>query len=301
MRDLIAHLDGAAYQADEIVAAGRLSRTRSANVTQEQADEIAGDGEKNTEPVKPQRLGAVGPEIFPACAYAFVDGDRRSLTTSPIPFVVEAWVEGKDGRRRACTSASTARPVTGNIYAARDKRRSTSSAAVCATPSPRLARTTHFNIWLNIITPYMPITSATARSPTLNRSSVRSATAVSKAVRKARKSDARTRRLRCLPKRRRGRQSPESEADYREKVSDVLQADPANQLDTGFRSRVARLLLSARTSRLGQGRLRRAEKLITACRKSGDLPIDICAEDASREAIGVEEIDSCDVSAKVDV
>ena len=42
---------------------------------------------------------------------------------------------------------------------------------------------------------------------------------------------------------------------------------------------------------LGKGDFDNAEKLITACRKSGDLPLDICAEDASREAIGLETID----------
>jgi hypothetical protein len=32
-----------------------------------------------------------------------------------------------------------------------------------------------------------------------------------------------------------------------------------------------------------------AEKLITDCRKSGLLPLEICAEDDSRETIGLEE------------
>jgi hypothetical protein len=32
-----------------------------------------------------------------------------------------------------------------------------------------------------------------------------------------------------------------------------------------------------------------AQRLITDCRKSGDLPLDICAEDASRETIGIEQ------------
>ena len=51
---------------------------------------------------------------------------------------------------------------------------------------------------------------------------------------------------------------------------------------------------------LGKGDFDEAEKLITVCRKSGDLPLDICAEDASRSAIGVEEIDTLDASAKAD-
>jgi hypothetical protein len=36
------------------------------------------------------------------------------------------------------------------------------------------------------------------------------------------------------------------------------------------------------------------ERLITKCRKSGDLPLDICADDDSRETICLEEIDSED-------
>jgi hypothetical protein len=51
---------------------------------------------------------------------------------------------------------------------------------------------------------------------------------------------------------------------------------------------------------LHKGDFDTGEKLITACRKSGDLPLDICAEDASRDAIGVETIDNLDVPGKVD-
>src|SRR6516165_2908482 len=43
-----------------------------------------------------------------------------------------------------------------------------------------------------------------------------------------------------------------------------------------------------------------AEKLISACRKSGDLPLDICAEDSSRETIGLEQIDDNDIPGEVE-
>ena len=42
---------------------------------------------------------------------------------------------------------------------------------------------------------------------------------------------------------------------------------------------------------LRKGDFDAAEKLITDCRKSGELPLDICAEDCSRETIGIEKID----------
>jgi len=44
----------------------------------------------------------------------------------------------------------------------------------------------------------------------------------------------------------------------------------------------ARLALHPGTHGLRKGDFDAAENLITACRKSGELPLDICAEDASR-------------------
>jgi hypothetical protein len=51
---------------------------------------------------------------------------------------------------------------------------------------------------------------------------------------------------------------------------------------------------------LRKGDFDEAEKRITECRKSGDLPLDICADDAARETIGVETLDTLDVPEKVD-
>jgi hypothetical protein len=51
---------------------------------------------------------------------------------------------------------------------------------------------------------------------------------------------------------------------------------------------------------LRKGDFDAAEKLINDCRKSGDLPLDICAEDVSRRTLGVEEIDKLDVPQKAD-
>ena len=43
-----------------------------------------------------------------------------------------------------------------------------------------------------------------------------------------------------------------------------------------------------------------AQKLINECRKSGALPLDICAEDVSRETVGVEQINGIDIPDKVE-
>jgi hypothetical protein len=43
-----------------------------------------------------------------------------------------------------------------------------------------------------------------------------------------------------------------------------------------------------------------AERLIVRCRKTGDLPLDICAEDDKRSADGIERLDNPDVEVEVD-
>ena len=51
---------------------------------------------------------------------------------------------------------------------------------------------------------------------------------------------------------------------------------------------------------LHKGDFDAAQALITECRKSGALPLDICAEDATRESIGIERLDTSDIPAEVE-
>ena len=158
---------------------------------------------------------------------------------------------------------------------------------------------TNFGITLNIATPFMPITSD-GKEPNLEPFFDEIQSAITKVLRKARRPEPDVDSA-LLPKRRRGRQSPESEAGYREKVEAFckLIRQIHSTLDFAVGSRGWCYLLEEHG--LTKGEFDAAEKLITACRKSGDLPLDICAEDASRETIGVEQIDECgDPSAKAD-
>jgi hypothetical protein len=43
-----------------------------------------------------------------------------------------------------------------------------------------------------------------------------------------------------------------------------------------------------------------AQDLITDCRKSGELPLDICAEDESRGTVGLQELDDPDVEGEAE-
>jgi hypothetical protein len=49
-----------------------------------------------------------------------------------------------------------------------------------------------------------------------------------------------------------------------------------------------------------KGDLDECERLITRCRKSGDLPLDICAPDDKREASGIEDIDTTNLEEEVE-
>ena len=71
--------------------------------------------------------------------------------------------ERDDMRLGACINRT---PITGDIYATRDKRDINIFGCGLATLSPKRPKDEDFAIWLNITTPYMPITSATARSRT---------------------------------------------------------------------------------------------------------------------------------------
>ena len=101
-----------------------------------------------------------------------------------------------------------------------------------------------------------------------------------------------------LPKRRPGRQSAAAEAA--EKVAAfcarILQIRSTMDFEVGSRGWCYILEQHG----LRKGDFDAAQKLITDCRKSGDLPLDICAEDESRTTICLEDIDTNDVPNEVE-
>jgi hypothetical protein len=103
-----------------------------------------------------------------------------------------------------------------------------------------------------------------------------------------------------LPKRQRGRQSPEAEAKYREQLAAfcALIRQIKSTMDFAVGSRGWCYIIERHGLRKGDFDV--AERLITACRKSGDLPLGICAEDSSRETVGLERLDSNDIPNEVE-
>ena len=103
-----------------------------------------------------------------------------------------------------------------------------------------------------------------------------------------------------LPRRGKGRQSKQSEAAYQQSRADfcrlILQI--RSTMDFAVGSRGWCYILEQHG--LTKGDFDAAQALITDCRKTGELPLDICAEDDARETIGLQALDHPDVETEAD-
>ena len=103
-----------------------------------------------------------------------------------------------------------------------------------------------------------------------------------------------------LPRRLRGRQSPEGECRYRAEREAFcrLVLENASRVDFRVSSRGHCYLLEEHG--LGKGDFDRAQDIINECRKTGALPLDICAEDSTRRADHVEFVDETTIDEEAD-
>lgn len=190
VRELVANLDGCTGgRAGEIVAEAGLSRMACSEVSREQANMLLKVARENARAVNSKRLGAVGADLFPDRAYGTSSGEV-SFGIEPraaIPFVVEAWAaESAAMQIIACVNRT---PVTGDVLAWRRKREINLSGCGLRHTVAEAPKDANFNIRLNITTPYMPITSD-GKAPDLTPFVSAIGDAVSKAVRKARRPNA---------------------------------------------------------------------------------------------------------------
>lgn len=187
VRELAARLDGCTGgRAGEIVAEAGLVRMACNALSREQAVRLLEVARDNAREVKPGRLGAVGPGLFPDAAYGTSSGVAAFGSGRPhaeIPFVVEAWAaETANMQLLVCVNRT---PVTGDIYATRDKREIDVFGCGLAHTVTEARKDSNFVIRLNITTPYMPITSD-GKEPDLIPFLDEIRNALAKAVRKAR-------------------------------------------------------------------------------------------------------------------
>jgi hypothetical protein len=99
---------------------------------------------------------------------------------------------------------------------------------------------------------------------------------------------------RLFPRRKRGRQTSRDEQIYRAKLESFcdLVGQIASTLDFKVSSRGWCYILEEHG--LGKGDFDEAQTRINECRKSGLLPLDICAEDNNRQAAHLDDLDSDD-------
>ncbi len=301
VRSLVARLNGCTgRKAGEIVAAAGLDRRRCQDVDRAEAAKLLAIARAQARRVSPDRLGYVGREAFPAYAYAreraiAVLGDGKPR--AELPFVVEAWaykVLGGDDRNISVDVLINRTPISAEVSAWRDRDRLNLFGAGLSTYCANAPKRGGYRLRVNVTTPHCPITSD-GKAPDLGPFADAVIATVEAAMRKAQRAAAK-RELNpdaddadLLPRRPRG---PKAEADaiYRQRIKRfcALIVSLRGTMDFGVGARGWCYILERHG--LGKGSFDTAEGLIADCRKSGDLPLNICSEDASRETIGLEDV-----------
>jgi hypothetical protein len=186
VRELIAQLDGCTGgKAGEIVATAGLNRATCNSVTRDQAERLLLAAREQAKQVNPKRLGAIGPDLYSGAAYACAHGSVvfGVRPKAAIPFAVEAWAAPTDGNTHLSASINRT-PVTGGIYAARDKKNIEAFGCGLGDKVAEAPKHAQFIAHLNVITPYCPITSD-GKEPDFNPFLDQIREAVGKAVRQA--------------------------------------------------------------------------------------------------------------------
>jgi hypothetical protein len=188
VRELVAELDGCTgAKAGRIVAA--LKGRACSSLTRAEAHELLAAAQCNARPVSPSRLGQVGEvEGWPSF-HARGEGTFRcggiGGPRATIPFVVEAWAAAeRDGYGSCCSVLVNRTPITGMVSFSRWQRDLTLNGCGLATTLRAAPGRAGIDLRINIITPYMPITSD-GKAPNLSWFSQVIREVAGKAVRRA--------------------------------------------------------------------------------------------------------------------
>jgi hypothetical protein len=164
VRELIAEFDGCSGAKAGKIAATFLGRGCS-SLTREESEILLESARTLAKPVKAARLGLVGPTKDLPEAYAKIEGDvelqaARGSLNAVIPFVVEAWIElgGNDGTIDIMIAVNKT-PITAEVTARTEKAQLAIIGAGLKHYVAKIGRAKVARVIINIITPYMPITS----------------------------------------------------------------------------------------------------------------------------------------------
>jgi len=191
LRELIAKFDGCSGpKAGTIVANAGLGRTSCSSIDRQQATRLLEVARQHARPVKPERLGSIGADLFRDRYYAFERGTVSIGSSTPqaeIPFVIETWIERSESKSDASLVALVNRtPITQEINVYRSSRAKgklyLTGCGLCHyTDIPAKGS---FDICLNLTTPFCEITSD-GKAPNLEPFAPWIVVAISKAIGKA--------------------------------------------------------------------------------------------------------------------
>jgi hypothetical protein len=192
VRELISQLDGCSGgKAGEIVATAGLSRATCRNVERAQAERLLLAARGQAKQVNPLRLGNIGPDVFKRAAYASAHGVAKFGAITPlaeIPFVVEAWAKAAEGDATNLTICVNRTPIPADVDVSRDRRDIDVFGCGLSHTVAKVRETAHFTLCLNVITPFMPITSD-GKEPDLEPFLHKIGIALKKAISKAHRPD----------------------------------------------------------------------------------------------------------------
>ncbi len=191
LRELIAKFDGCSgAKAGTIMAKAGLGRSLCSSIDRQQATRLLEVARHHARPVKPERLGIVGVDLYPDRYYA-IERDTVSIgSASPeaeIPFVIETWIERSGPKSDASLVALVNRtPITREINAYRSSRAKDKLYLMGCGLSHYIdiPAKGSFHICLNLTTPFCEITSD-GKAPNLEPFAPWIGAAISKAIGKA--------------------------------------------------------------------------------------------------------------------
>ena len=189
VRDVVARLDGCSEPKAGAISAD-FKYTPCNGLTREQAARLLAAARHHARPVKPDRLGTTCPEFQDDYAQVRECGSFVTGTDLPaeIPFVVEAWGRALPAsskhriKLRACVNRT---PVIGDTWAFRDKKEIVIYG--CALSEGIRAPQGSYDLLLNVITAYCPITSE-GKEPNLKPFAPTIVVALERALKKAQRS-----------------------------------------------------------------------------------------------------------------
>jgi hypothetical protein len=198
VRDLVQDFEGCSGRKAGAAASGFKNR-QCRSLRRNETDDLLKELQASSTPVKPQRLGFVGQEVpgledheYAKTTGTFKAKAARGRLHATIPFVIEAWAN--EATESAVLVHVNRTPITADVWPVQLADNTCHGLAGCGlsdekaqtAAAVKVGRDRHFRFVVNIITPYMPITTD-GKEPNLRVVRDELTEAMAKAARKAKR------------------------------------------------------------------------------------------------------------------